>query len=136
MSHIIVTIPVAKFESAPLASVAKYVNNQNPHAPEAGVNTKLVPDITLTHQVTSTIQVILKLPPNSVPLSISESLERTSIIMDTSRKVDPVSFTATGASFTQSIVTVPVAILDPEDQNTSINWKLKVSVPQKLAFGV
>lgn len=42
---------------------------------------------------------------------------------------------AVGISLTQVAVTVPVAILD-HDHARSVNWKLKVSVPQKSAFGV
>ena len=52
------------------------------------------------------------------------------------RFVEPVSERATGASLTQVIVIVPVAVFEAVGPKASLRRNVKVSVPQKSAFGV
>lgn len=69
-------------------------------------------------------------------LSTSVSLEVTKIVKLVSSVPVAVSATATGVSLTQVTVIVPVAVLLAVGQKVSLRRNVKVSTPQKLAFGV
>ena len=69
-------------------------------------------------------------------LSESVSLEVTKITRFVSSVPVAVSATATGVSLTQVTVIVPVAVLEALGPNVSLRRNVKVSVPQKFAFGV
>ena len=78
-------------------------------------------------------QVTLRL--DSGP-STSLSFVSTSTITVVLRSVETLSLVATGASFIQVTVILPVAMLLLAAPKVSISLKLKLSVPQKFAVGV
>lgn len=69
-------------------------------------------------------------------LSTSVSLEVTNITRLVSSVPVAVSATAIGLSFRQVMVIVPVAVLLAVGQKVSLRRNVKVSTPQKSAFGV
>lgn len=100
-----------------------------------GINKTAVPEILAVPPNIAFSQVILRVPPNTVPLSASVSFAKTSTVTVTFLFVEALSSTATGASFTHMTSTVPVAKFDPVGPKVSCNWNTKVSVPQKSASG-
>ena len=119
--HPIATVPVARFDVAPLASSAKYVNNQVPHAPVVGINSTQVPLMLAMPPDILVTQVTDNTPPSAVPKSASVSLNKTATTTVTFLFVEAVSSTATGASLTQTTVMVAVTILDPDGQSVSVS---------------
>ena len=71
-----------------------------------------------------------------IALSTSVSLEVTNITRLVSSVPVAVSATAIGLSLTQVTVIVPVAVLLAVGQKVSLRRNVKVSTPQKSAFGV
>lgn len=69
-------------------------------------------------------------------LSTSVSLEVTKIVKLVSSVPVAVSATATGLSLTHVTVIVPVAVLEADGPKVSLRRNVKVSTPQKSAFGV
>ena len=67
---------------------------------------------------------------------MSVSFERTGTRTFTLRLVEAESLTATGASFEHVTVIVPVAVLEATGPKVSLRRNVKVSTPQKSAFGV
>ena len=104
-THVIVTVPVAIL-LALVPSHAWYVNVPVPHTFAVGTNLICVPLIVAVHPVTDVTPVRLNTSP-----STSVSFVNTLNAPVVSSLVLSLSFTATGVSFTQLIVTVPVAIL-------------------------
>lgn len=129
-------VPVAIFEIAPLASRAWYLNNPVPHTHVEGTNCTPVPDIEAIQPEIDTSPVTDKLPPRIVPRSASVSFAKTLIATLTFLFVEAVSLIAIGVSLTQITVIVAVTILEPDGPKVSCSWNVKLSVPQKSAFGV
>jgi hypothetical protein len=121
--------PVAVFERVPLASTARYVKVSGVEVQYSGVGIKktLVPP------------VMERVPPvdgwvrpvrDVMALSTSVSFEVTAMVRFVSSVPVAVSLFAIGASLTQVMVMVPVAVLLAVGQKASLRRKLKVSVPQ------